>query len=96
MRTTPAALFRAWKNAAERVRWMGRAPLVIRAATPSKRLRITWATGKTDLLVTLTARPAGRARIEVEHSRLKDAKAAAGMKAAWARCLEELRAHVEG
>ena len=40
-----AAAFAAWKDAAQREKWLPRTPLAIRKATPHKSIRIRWGDG---------------------------------------------------
>ncbi|HZS08815.1 MAG TPA: DUF4287 domain-containing protein [Blastocatellia bacterium] len=91
-----ATLFRAWNDKRARNRWLPDVDLTIRRATENKSLRITWADGRTDLDVNLYEKGVGKSQVAVEHSKLKDAKHAAEMKAYWAGALDRLKAALEG
>ena len=54
-------------------------------ATTDRSLRITWADGKTSVQVMFYPKGDGKCQVVADHSKLKDAKAAARMKAYWAK-----------
>jgi len=89
------ALFRAWRDARLRRRWLPGERIVIRKATPGKSMRIAWGDGKTSVEVNFYPKRAGRCQVVVQHRRLAGAKAAAHMKTYWARRLDRLREIVE-
>ena len=85
-----AALFKAWKDPKARRRWL-RESITIRKATTGKSMRITWADGKTGLEVNFYSKGSGKSQVVVQHGKLPDSKAAARMKAYWAKTLDGLR-----
>ncbi|MGH9365182.1 MAG: SRPBCC domain-containing protein [Thermoanaerobaculia bacterium] len=89
------ALYGAWKDAKARSRWLSEKPIVIRKAAANKRLRITWADGKSSLDVWFNPRGSGKSQIVVQHGKLPDGKVAARMKKYWARALERLKESLE-
>jgi uncharacterized protein YndB with AHSA1/START domain len=86
-----AAVFRAFHDAGRRARWLGATKFTIRTARAPRTLRVTWADGRSHLLVTCTPKGATRCVVEVEHTRLASASAAARMKTRWAGLLGRLR-----
>ena len=87
----PAAdVFRAFHDARRRARWLTAQPFTIRAARPPRTLRVTWSDGRSHVFVTCTPSGANRCRVEIEHSRLASAAAAARAKTLWAGHLERL------
>ena len=90
-----AALFKAWNDARVRRRWLPGERLLIRRATPDKSMRIAWGDGTTLVEVLFSPRGPGRCRVVVDHTRLKDAKAARRMKAYWGRRLDRLQEILE-
>jgi uncharacterized protein YndB with AHSA1/START domain len=86
-----AAVFRAFHDARQRARWLNASRFTIRTARAPHTLRVTWEDGRSHLLVTCTPKGARRSRVEIEHTRLGNAAAAARMKARWAKSLEQLR-----
>lgn len=89
------ALYGAWKDAEARSRWLSEKPIVIRKATANKRLRITWADGKSSLDVSFNPKGNARSQIVVQHGKLPDGQVAARMKKYWVRALERLRESLE-
>jgi uncharacterized protein YndB with AHSA1/START domain len=87
--------YTAWHDARRRARWLPEKGLVVRKATPGRSLRITWADGRSSLVVAFAARGKGRCQVAAQHGKLPDAKAAARMKAYWAEALERMRALLE-
>ena len=86
-----AAVFRAFHDAGRRARWLGATRFTIRTARAPRTLRVTWEDGRSHLLVTCTPKGTARCVVEVEHTRLASASAAARMKTRWARLLGRLR-----
>ena len=89
-------LFKAWKDARTRNRWLNEPGLVIRKATPDKSLRITWADGQTSVDVELYAKGEAKSQVTIQHSKLANAAAVKRQKAYWATALDRLKAHLEG
>jgi uncharacterized protein YndB with AHSA1/START domain len=85
-----ATLFEAWEDPKIRNRWLKEKNLIIRKATPSKTMRITWVDGKSKLDVYFTAKGAQKSQVAVLHGKLTSKAAAAKMKAYWAEALERL------
>jgi len=89
-----AELFEAWVNPKRRARWLDES-IVIRKATPSKYLRITWSDGRTHLAVNFYPKGQSKSQVSAQHSKLPNAKAAERMKVYWASKLERLQQYLE-
>jgi uncharacterized protein YndB with AHSA1/START domain len=82
-------VYEAWGSARRRVQWIPGAKLTVRKATENKTLRITWGDGS-NLVVSLYAKGPSKTRIDVQHGRLKSARAATQLKAFWGEALDRL------
>jgi hypothetical protein len=83
-------LFKSWKDARSRARWLKDAPLEITKANPGKNIRARWEGGKSSLDIRFVAKGAGKCQVTVDHTRLPDARSAAKMKKFWAGRLQDL------
>ena len=93
----PAAkLFKAWKDARTRARWLNEPGLVVRKATPAKSLRITWVDGQSSLDVDLYPKGDAKTQVTLQHSKLANAAAVKRQKAYWAEALTRLKEQLEG
>ncbi|HEU4387335.1 MAG TPA: SRPBCC domain-containing protein [Blastocatellia bacterium] len=90
LNTTAASLDKAWQNSRTRDRWLAE-PIEIRRSTAKKSLRITWKDKKTSVDVNFYPKGDGKCQVTVQHSKLKDSRAATRMKAFWADALDRLR-----
>ena len=90
-----SALFKAWKDPKARRLWLPGERLAFRRATAGKSMRIAWGDGTTRVEVLFAPKGPGRCQVVVDHSRLKDAKAARRMKAYWRRRLDRLQKILE-
>ena len=90
-----SALFKAWNDARARRQWLPGERLVIRKPTTGKSMRIAWSDGTTRVEVLLSPKGPGRCQVVVDHTRLKDAKAARRMKTYWRRRLDRLQEILE-
>ena len=88
-----ARLYKSFANAKERSAWLGEEGVVVRKATPNKTMRVSWNDGKTSLSVYFAGKDKNKSQVVVQHSKLKDAKAAARMKSYWAKALDRLTEH---
>ena len=88
-------LFLAWEDKKTRRRWLSDADFTIQTATKEKSMRITWVDGKTEVEASFAAKGQGKSRVAVEHTKLKDAKAATEKKAYWAEQLGRLKEFLE-
>jgi uncharacterized protein YndB with AHSA1/START domain len=88
-------VFEAWTEAKIRNRWLPKAPLTIRKATPHKSLRITWNDGNSNVDVGLFPKGDAKCQVAIGHMKLKDAHASAKMKKYWADALARLQKLVE-
>ncbi|TAH35563.1 MAG: hypothetical protein EYC70_12970 [Planctomycetota bacterium] len=86
-------LFQAIADPKLRKKWLAE-PIEIRKATRNKSLRMAWADG-TAVDVNLYSKGTGKSLVALQHAKLRDAKAAAKMKAFWAGRLDRLRALLE-
>lgn len=91
-----AKLYKAFANEKERSSWLGESGVEIRKATPNKTMRVSWNDGKTSLSVYFAAKGDRKSQVVVQHSKLKDAKAAAKMKTYWSRAFDRLTEHLIG
>jgi uncharacterized protein YndB with AHSA1/START domain len=90
-----AKLFKSFANEKARNAWLDEAGLIIRKTIPAKSLRINWNDGQTNLEVSFLSKDDKKSQVVVQHSKLPDGKAAAKMKAYWAKALDRLRALLE-
>ena len=86
--------FKAWTDEKTRKAWLP-ANFKIRKAIANKSFRITWEDGKTSVAVAFIPKGAGKSQVVAQHSKLADAKAAAGMKTFWADALDRLKKMIE-
>lgn len=85
--------FKAWTDEKIRKKWLP-ANLTIRKATPNKSVRITWEDGTTSVNVGFYPK-VDKCQVAAQHSKLKDAKAAAKMKKFWTEALDNLKQMLE-
>jgi uncharacterized protein YndB with AHSA1/START domain len=88
-------LFRKWRDARARARWLPEKGLTVTTATPDRSLRLRWSDGASLVSVNFYARGEARGQVVVEHRKLKDARGAARMKRFWAEALDRLKSVVE-
>lgn len=88
-------LYGAWADPGLRALWLGEAPIAIRRATDGKSMRITWKAGDSRVVVNFYAAGAGKSRVQVEHGKLADARAAERQKSYWGAALDRLKAMLE-
>lgn len=96
MAASANSLFEAWQDEKTRGRWLADKPIVIRKAAPGKSMRITWTDGETSVEVNFYPKGEAKTQVAVQHSKLKDVKAAARMKTYWASALDRLKEMLEG
>jgi hypothetical protein len=84
----PAAVFRAWADAAVRGQWMG-ADVKVRTATAPKTIRLQWPDG-TIVVGSLTPKGAAKTQLAVTHTKLPSKAAAETAKAKWSERLAKL------
>ncbi len=82
-------LFRAWREARARRRWLGDTAFTIRTAMKDRSMRITW-TDETAVDVWFIAAGKTRSRVAVTHRKLPDKAALARSKAYWTERLDAL------
>lgn len=92
--TPLARLYTAWTDPGLRAEWLG-ATVTIRESTPDRSLKINWSDGKSSVGVLFTPKGEGRSQVNVHHSKLESADAAATMNAYWGARLERLKALLE-
>jgi uncharacterized protein YndB with AHSA1/START domain len=90
-----SVLYKAWSDEKRRSRWLGGKRIVVRTAKPRKYMRVTWADGKSNLLVNFYPRGNGRGQVVVSHEKLPDAKSAAQMKSYWSKMLGRMQLLLE-
>ena len=90
-----AELFAAWKDIHQRRKWLADPDFTIRKATANKSMRITWIDGATNVALMFAAKRDGKSQVTLNHSRLKNAQAAAKRKVYWGEQLEKLKTLLE-
>jgi hypothetical protein len=90
-----ATVFRAWFDAEARNRWLPKAPLAIRKATPHKSIRITWQDGRSSVDVMIYPRGDAKCQVSVDHRKLTGPKDVKRMKKYWSEALERLQKMVD-
>lgn len=92
-------LFRAWQDPKMRVRWLPKANVLIRKATPKKSMRLVWdaAAGENATLVGVNFWPKGpgKSQVQLGHGKIRTAAAAEKLKRAWAARLNTLKSILE-
>ena len=86
--------FKAWTDEKTRRNWLP-ANLTIRKATSNKSLRISWENGQTSVAAAFVPKGSNKCQVVAQHSKLPDARAAAKMKAFWAKALDRLKGSIE-
>jgi hypothetical protein len=82
-------LYRAFRDARMRARWLPGVKLTVRSATPEKYMRITWP-DETSIAVGFFSKGAGRSQVAIAHEKLPDQAAATQSKQYWAERLDLL------
>jgi uncharacterized protein YndB with AHSA1/START domain len=90
-----AALYRHWKDAKTRARWLPVKGYTVSKATPEKSMRMQWAGGASAVSANFYAVGETKSKVSLEHSKLKNAREAAQMKKFWAETLNALKALLE-
>ena len=85
--------FKAWTDEKTRKLWLP-ANFTIRKSTTNKNLHMTWSDGS-NVVAAFYPKGDGKCQVVAQHGKLPDAKAAAKMKAYWAKALERLKAVIE-
>ena len=89
-------LYAAWSEPRQRSRWLPDAPLETRRSTDGKSMRMTWTRNNSSVVVSFTAKGAGKSAVSIEHGKLASARAVATQKAYWSGALDRLKALLEG
>jgi uncharacterized protein YndB with AHSA1/START domain len=84
-----ARVYRAFRDARTRRRWLGDVSLTVRTAVPKRTMRITWSDG-TSVEWYFVPKGEAKCQVAVQHGKLPDREAADRMKAWWAERLGEL------
>jgi uncharacterized protein YndB with AHSA1/START domain len=82
-------LYRAFRDARNRARWLPGVKLTIRSATPEKYLRITWP-DQTSLSVGFLSKGNGKSQVAIAHEKLPDRAAAMRSRQYWGERLDAL------
>ncbi|OGC86173.1 MAG: hypothetical protein A2142_02430 [candidate division Zixibacteria bacterium RBG_16_48_11] len=90
-----STLYHSWAEAKQRDKWLKVKRIEVRKATANKSIRITWSDKKSSLEVNFYDKGKSKTQVVVQHSKLKDAKAAEKMKGYWAKKLDGLKAFLE-
>jgi uncharacterized protein YndB with AHSA1/START domain len=86
-----ARLYRAFRDARTRRRWLGEVKLTVRTAVPNKSMLITWHDG-TSVEVYFAAKGAAKSQVAVQHRKLADQPAVERLKQYWGERLGALQA----
>lgn len=84
-----ARLYRAWKDARTRAKWLPGVALTIRTATSEKSMRITWPDG-TSVAAWFIAKGAAKSQVAVAHAKLAGKADAEARRAYWNERLRAL------
>jgi hypothetical protein len=84
-----ARLYRAFRDARMRARWLPGVKLTVRSATPEKYMRIIWP-DETSIAVGFLSKGAGKSQVAIQHEKLPDQAAATRSKEYWAERLDLL------
>jgi hypothetical protein len=84
-----ARVYRAFRDARTRRKWLGAVDLTVRTAIPNKSMRITWPDG-TNVEWYFVSKGEAKCQVAVQHGKLPDREAADRMKTWWAERLGEL------
>jgi hypothetical protein len=82
-------LYRAFRDARTRARWLPGVKLTIRSATREKYMRITWH-DQTSLSVGFLSKGEGKSQVAIAHEKLPDQAAARRSKQYWGERLDAL------
>lgn len=95
IKTPPAKLFKSFANEKARKAWLPEDGLTTRKVTTNKSIRVNWNDNKSSLEINFYSKGDDKSQVVVQHSKLRDAKAAAKMKDYWSKALDRLRASLE-
>ena len=84
-----ARVYRAFRDARTRRRWLGDVALTVRTAIPAKSMRVTWPDG-TSVEWYFVPKGAAKCQVAVQHVKLADRESVDRMKAWWGERLGEL------
>jgi hypothetical protein len=84
-----ARVYRAFRDARTRRRWLGDVGLTVRTAVPNKSMRVTWPDG-TSVEWYFVPKGAAKCQVAVQHVKLADREAADRARAWWGDRLSEL------
>ncbi|MBA3318064.1 MAG: hypothetical protein H0T50_08245 [Gemmatimonadales bacterium] len=88
-------LYRAFRDARTRRRWLDTVGLTVRSAVPGKSMRVTWPDG-TSVELYFAAKGAAKSQVAVQHRKLPDKPSAERMKGYWADRLGSLHQMLNG
>jgi hypothetical protein len=84
-----ARLYRAFRDARVRARWLPGVKLAVRSATPEKYMRITWP-DQTSVAVGFLSKGRDKSQVAIAHEKLPDQATATQSKQYWAERLDRL------
>jgi hypothetical protein len=90
-----ARLYRAFRDARTRARWLPGVKLTVRSASPEKYMRITWP-DETSVVVGFLSKGADKSQVAIQHEKLPDQAAATRSKQYWAERLDFLGQVLDG
>ncbi len=88
-RAPVSRVYRAFRDARTRRRWLSDVDLTVRTAVPNKSMRVTWPDG-TSVEWYFVPKGEARCQVAVQHVKLGDRESAERMKAYWGERLGEL------
>jgi len=88
-------LYKAWKDARARSRWLPEKDPTVRKATATKSMRMTWGDGKTSVEVNFYAKGDLKSQVTVQHNKLSREADVARMKRFWSAALGKLKTSLE-
>jgi hypothetical protein len=91
-----AVVFQFWVDAKKRNRWLPRAQLTIRKATPSRSLRIVWRHDNSAVDVMIYPKGEAKCQLSVSQRKLKGPRDVAKMKKHWSEALARLEKMIGG
>jgi len=91
-----STLYKAWQDEKTRSRWLPKAPMTIRKATPNKSLRVAWDGNTSNMDVRFYAKGSGKSQIAIDQMKLRSAADVSRMKRFWSKRLEKLQKMLEG
>ena len=91
-----STLYKAWQDEKTRNRWLSKAPMTIRKATPNKSIRVAWDGDISNMDVRFYPKGSDKSQVVVDQTKLKSAADVPRMKKFWGEKLGKLQKMLEG